>query len=182
VNVANLISLARLIAVPIVIWAMLTGEMALAFWLFVAAGVSDAVDGFIAKHFDSQTALGSYLDPLADKALLVSVYIVAAHVGYLPIWLAILVVFRDILIVGGVVLLYTLGRQPPHMAPLWISKLNTVLQILLAAMVLADGAFDIPPDRVVHALVWLTGATTLLSGVGYLIKWGRSVAGLEDER
>lgn len=181
-NVANIISLARLIAVPAIIWAILAEEMATAFWIFVAAGVSDAIDGFIARHFHMQTDLGSYLDPLADKALLVSVYIACGHEGYLPYWLVILVVFRDILIVGGVILLYTLNRRPPAMAPLWISKLNTAMQIILAALVLAGGAFDIPPDQVIQALIWAVGVTTALSGAGYLIKWGRDLAHMEDKR
>ena len=100
-NLANLITLARLISVPVVVWAILADEMALAFAIFVAAGVSDAVDGFIAKHFHTESVFGSYLDPLADKALLMSVYIALGHEGYLPMWLVILVVFRDILIIGG---------------------------------------------------------------------------------
>lgn len=181
-NVANLITLARLLAVPGVIWAILTEEMALAFWIFVAAGISDAVDGFIARHFHEQTELGSYLDPLADKALLVSVYIACGHEHYLPYWLVILVVFRDILIVGGVILLYTLNRRPPQMSPLWISKLNTAMQIVLAALALAGGAFDIPPDRVIQALIWIVGVTTTLSGASYIVKWGRDLAHMEDKR
>lgn len=180
-NVANFISLARLIAVPAIIWAILAEQMAAAFWIFVAAGLSDALDGFIARHFRQQTELGGYLDPIADKALLVSVYVAGGYEGYLPYWLVGLVVSRDILIVGGVVLLYILHRRRPQMAPLWISKLNTTMQIVLAALVLAGGAFDIPPDRVIDALIWLVGATTVLSGVAYLVKWGRSFTGQENE-
>lgn len=181
-NIPNLISLARLIAVPAIIWAILAEEMDAAFWIFVAAGVSDAIDGFIARHFRQQTTLGGYLDPLADKALLVSVYIACGHEHYLPYWLVILVVFRDILIVGGVILLYTLTHRMPHMSPLWISKLNTALQIVLAALVLAGGAYDIPPDRMIGALIWIVGATTALSGIGYLIKCGQELAHMEDKR
>ncbi|MFN4281490.1 MAG: CDP-alcohol phosphatidyltransferase family protein [Alphaproteobacteria bacterium] len=181
-NVANVISLARLIAVPAIIWAILADEMAAAFWIFVAAGASDAVDGFIARHFRMQTELGGYLDPLADKALLVSVYLACGHEQYLPYWLVILVVFRDILIVGGVLLLYTLQNRRPQMAPLWISKLNTAMQIVLAALVLAGGAFNIPPDRVIDVLIWIVGATTALSGAAYLVKWGRDLAQVEDKR
>ncbi len=181
-NVPNIISLARLIAVPGIIWAILAEEMVLAFWIFVAAGVSDAIDGFIARHFNAKSELGSYLDPLADKALLVSVYIACGYEHYLPYWLVILVVFRDILIVGGVILLYTLNHQRPQMSPLWISKLNTVMQIVLAALVLAGAAFDIPPDRVIEALIWIVGVTTALSGVSYLVKWGRDLAHMEDKR
>lgn len=178
VNVANLISLARLISVPAIIWAILAGEMDIAFWIFIAAGISDAVDGFIAKHFHLESVFGSYLDPLADKALLTSVYVTAGHAGYLPDWLVILVVFRDILIIGGVILLYTLN-QPVRMQPLLISKLNTAAQIVLAGLVLASGAFGLPQDAVIRAMIWLVAATTALSGAGYLIKWTRRVASLE---
>ncbi|MEE8515707.1 MAG: CDP-alcohol phosphatidyltransferase family protein, partial [Alphaproteobacteria bacterium] len=82
-------------------WLILDNQMELAFWLFIAAGISDAVDGYIAKHLDCQSVLGSYLDPLADKALLVSVYIALGNQSYLPNWLVIMVVFRDLMIVGG---------------------------------------------------------------------------------
>lgn len=179
-NLANLITLARLISVPIVVWAILTGEMGLAFALFVMAGMSDAIDGFIAKHFNSQSVIGSYLDPLADKALLVSVYITLGHVGYLPIWLVILVVFRDILIVGGVLLLYTLGHRGMRVEPLLISKANTVAQIVLAAVALGGPALDLMEPMVVAALVWAIAATTVASGAGYIIQWSRKVPGMDD--
>ena len=94
-NLPNLISLARLLSVPLMVWVILAGKMEFAFWLFIVAGISDAVDGFIAKHFGATSAIGKYLDPLADKALLVSVYVTLGHAGYLPTWLVILVVFRD---------------------------------------------------------------------------------------
>ena len=180
-TLANLISLARLISVPVVVWAIRVDEMRLAFGLFVAAGVSDAVDGFIAKRFHTETVFGSYLDPLADKALLVSVYIACGQAHYLPYWLVIMVVFRDILIVGGVILLYTLEHRRPQMSPPWISKLNTAAQIVLAALVLAGGAFNILPDGVIQALIWVVGLTTALSGINYLVKWGRDLAHMEDK-
>lgn len=179
-NIANLITLARLISVPIVVWAILAGEMGWAFALFVMAGVSDAVDGFIAKHFNSQSIIGSYLDPLADKALLVSVYITLGHEGYLPIWLVVLVVFRDILIVGGVLLLYTLGHRGLRVEPLLISKANTAAQIVLAAVALGGPAFDIVEPLIVTALVWGIAATTIASGASYIFQWGGKVPNMDD--
>jgi cardiolipin synthase len=134
-SIPNLISLGRLLSVPLAVWLILVGELGWAFWLFVASGLSDAIDGFIARAFRSRTALGGYLDPIADKALLVSVYLALGHVGYLPVWLVILVVFRDILIIGGVLLLYTL-KESFAMQPSFISKVNTTMQIVLAALVL----------------------------------------------
>ena len=128
----NVITFARLCAVPGAVWLVLNHRLDLAFWVFVAAGVSDAVDGWLARIRHSRSTLGAILDPVADKALLVSIYVTLAGIGVLPDWLAILVVFRDLLIVGGVLVLYVLG-QPPRIRPIFVSKLNTALQITLAA-------------------------------------------------
>ena len=102
-NLPNLITLARLLAVPLAVWLILDERYALAFWVFVGAGISDALDGYIAKRFDSRTRLGALLDPAADKALLAGVYVTLAIAGQLPDWLVFLVVFRDVLIIGGFV-------------------------------------------------------------------------------
>ncbi|MHA1113358.1 MAG: CDP-alcohol phosphatidyltransferase family protein [Alphaproteobacteria bacterium] len=172
VNLPNLISLGRLMSVPVITWLIMETRMTAAFWLFVAAGASDAVDGFIAKRFDSRTELGAYLDPLADKALLVSTYVTLGITGLLPGWLVTLVVFRDLLIVGGALLVHTL-RQTLTMRPLLISKLNTAAQITLAAMVLAEAglSFAVPDLRLVLCI--LVAVTTFLSGAAYVIAWGR---------
>lgn len=188
VNLPNLISLCRLLSVPLLVWLILDNQMELAFWLFIAAGISDAVDGYIAKQFDIRSVLGSYLDPLADKALLTSVYIVLGSQSFLPNWLVILVVFRDIMIVGGALLFYTL-TQTLKMAPLLISKVNTVVQIVLAGVVLGIAAMDVPEGSLpllqiylTWALIYLVAATTLLSGASYLVKWSRKAATMEDVR
>lgn len=181
-NLANLISLARLISVPVVVWAILVDEMRLAFGLFVAAGVSDAVDGFIAKRFHIESVFGSYLDPLADKALIMSVYIALGHQGYLPIWLVILVVFRDILIVGGVLLLFTMGSRDFRVAPLAISKINTAAQIVLAAVVLGGEALGMPEPTLLMVLIWTIAVTTALSGASYMVQWCRTASDMEHRR
>jgi cardiolipin synthase len=172
ISIPNAITLARLCAVPLAVWLILKHEMVAAFWLFVAAGVSDAVDGFIAKRFDARTEVGAVLDPVADKALLVTVYITLGLTGRLDDWLVILVVFRDIFIVGGVLVLYVLG-SPPAIKPLLVSKLNTALQIVLAGTVLLRAAYGIPGVMVVEALVWAVAASTLASGVAYAWGWVR---------
>jgi cardiolipin synthase len=172
ITVPNAITLARLCAVPAAVWLILKHEMVLAFWLFVAAGVSDAVDGYIAKRFGAQTDVGAVLDPVADKALLVSVYVTLGLTGHLPDWLVILVVFRDIFIVGGVLVLYVLG-SPPEIRPLPVSKVNTALQIALAALVLLHLAYGVPGPMVVDALVWGVAASTLASGAAYVLRWVR---------
>jgi cardiolipin synthase len=179
VNLPNLISLARLLSVPIVIWAMLADEMALAFWLFIAAGVSDAIDGFLAKHFGRQTVVGGFLDPLADKALLVSVFITLGKIGDLPLWIVILVVSRDVLIVGGAILFQTLTHSlKPE--PLMVSKLNTVAQIVLAATTLGELAMGADWHMAITLLIWAAAVTTLASGGSYIVQWSRRVATMEN--
>src|ERR1700726_3724150 len=122
VNLPNLITLGRLLCVPLAIWLVLSDELGAAFWLFVAAGLSDAIDGFIAKRFDQRSRLGALLDPLADKALLVSMFVTLGVAGHLATWLVILVVFRDVLIIGGFLLITALA-QTMRWEPLFISKL-----------------------------------------------------------
>jgi CDP-alcohol phosphatidyltransferase len=100
-SIPNLITLARILLVPVVIWAITSGEMRIAFLLFFAAGVSDAVDGFLAKRFGMQTELGAYLDPLADKAMIVSIYVALGIANVIPRWLVILVVSRDHAVMAG---------------------------------------------------------------------------------
>src|SRR3954454_8642645 len=171
-SIPNIITLGRLLSVPLAVWLILVGELGWAFWLFAAAGLSDAVDGFIARAFRSRTMLGGYLDPLADKALLVSVYLALGHVGQLPVWLVILVVFRDILIIGGVLLLYTL-KESFAMQPSFISKVNTTAQIALAALVLSAFGLEFTGwplylRPITTAMIWAVATTTTLSGLGYI--------------
>ena len=139
-SIPNLITLARILLVPVVVWAITSGEMRIAFLLFLAAGVSDAVDGFLAKRFGMATELGAYLDPLADKAMIVSIYVALGIAEAIPRWLVILVVSRDIMIVGAVMLSWLVDK-PVALKPLLVSKLNTVAQIVLALTVLGALAF-----------------------------------------
>lgn len=176
----NLITLGRLLAVPVTVYLLLLGLDRAAFWLFVAAGVSDALDGIVAKRFDLRSELGAYLDPLADKALLMSIYVTLGYLGHVAVWLVILIVFRDLLIVGGALLFHTLTRSLT-MEPLFISKANTTAQIVLACVVMAELAWDFSLPRVDLALVLLVAATTVLSGGAYVIKWGRKAAAMERD-
>ncbi len=164
----NAITLARICAVPAAVWLMLQDRLDLAFWVFVGAGVSDAVDGWLARVRNARSTLGAVLDPLADKALLVSVYVTLAAIHVLPSWLAILVVFRDLLIVSGVLMLAVIGA-PPRIRPLLISKLNTALQIGLAALALLVEGYDLELGGLLAAMVWLVAASTLVSGAAYVV-------------
>ena len=178
-NLANLITLGRLLAVPLAVWLILDARLTEAFFLFLLAGVSDAVDGFIAKRYDQRTEFGAVLDPLADKALLVSLYVTLGIAQYLPAWLVILVVFRDVLIVGGFILAKLLVL-PLRFAPLYISKINTGLQIVLVAYTLARLGLGFGGEALMTVLVWLTAATTVASGSAYLVRLGRTIAGMEQ--
>jgi cardiolipin synthase len=179
-NLANLITLGRLLVVPLVVWLILSGDYALTFWLFAAASVSDAIDGYVAKHFDQRSDVGALLDPIADKALIVSLFVTLGLAGDLPTWLVILVVFRDLLIIGGFLLATTL-TQPIAWRPLMVSKVNTALLLVLVTGVLAKLAFGLEVQALITGLVYLTGATTVASGAAYLVRWGRGVAGPEHE-
>ena len=168
--IPNLITLARLISVPAIIWLILSNKIAIAFWLFLAAGISDAVDGFIAKHFDAETELGKFLDPLADKVLLVATYLALGYTDHLATWLVILVVFRDLTIVGGA-LLYETVTHSLEMTPIAISKVNTVAQIILATYVLGSNGLVGELPMVMDMLVATVTLTTVLSGGAYIFMW-----------
>jgi cardiolipin synthase len=172
VSIPNLITLGRVILVPIVFWLLVSGQLQAAFLVFVVAGVSDAVDGFLAKRFKWETELGAYLDPIADKLLIVCIFIALGVTGRLPSWLVIIVVSRDVLIVIAIVLSWLLDHPTP-MKPLTVSKLNTVSQIVLAAVVLADEAFELRLKGPVLVLIWATAGLTLASLFAYLRVWLR---------
>ncbi|MEA2937582.1 MAG: hypothetical protein QOC56_1086 [Alphaproteobacteria bacterium] len=171
-SIPNLITLARILAVPVIVWAITSGEMRIAFALFLVAGLSDLVDGYLAKRFGMATELGAYLDPLADKAMIVSIYVALGVSGAMPRWLVILVVSRDIMIVCAVILSWVVDK-PVKLKPLAVSKLNTVAQIVFATIVLAALAFrwDIP--IVINALMALVAVLTLLSIGFYVAEWVR---------
>jgi len=171
-SIPNLITLGRIILVPAVVWAIISGEMLVAFALFLVAGISDAVDGFLAKRFHMASELGAYLDPLADKALIVSIYVALGIAGALPISLVILVVSRDIMIISGFMLSWLIGKPMP-VRPLAISKVNTVAQIFLATFVLAEQGFHFNAALLSTIVVLLVAVLTVLSIAFYLAEWVR---------
>jgi len=168
----NAISIARMFLVVPVVWSLLQLEFGAALVWIAVAGISDGLDGFLAKHYGWQSRLGSILDPLADKLLLVCSFITLTWLELIPLWLLLAVLIRDLLIViGGVIFHYTLGRF--DMQPSRISKLNTVIQIIFVlAVVFFHGDFAFTP-WVVDALVYIVFATTVLSGLDYLLVWGK---------
>ena len=171
-TIPNMITFGRLCAVPLAVWFILQHRVAEVFYLFVAAGLSDAVDGWLARRRGT-TALGTVLDPVADKALLITMYVTLAAISVLPDWLAILVVFRDVIIVGGVLVLPVLG-QPVQIRPLYLSKLNTALQVVLVALALLLEGFGLAAPALLTVLIWAVAASTLASGACYVWKAART--------
>lgn len=174
-SLPNLITLGRLMLVPVITWLLVAGETRIAFAAFVIAGLSDAADGYLAKTFNMETELGAYLDPLADKMLIVCIFVTLGIGGQLPAWLVIAVVSRDVLIVMAVVLSWVMGH-PVAIKPLAISKANTAAQIVLAGTVLADEAFQLGLQHLRTALVWTTAALTAASLLTYLDRWLRHMS------
>lgn len=178
VSIPNIITLGRIMLVPIVVWAIVSSQMAAAFAVFVVAGVSDAVDGFLAKRFNMASELGALLDPLADKALLVSIYMALGIWGAIPRWIVILVVSRDIMIVTAVIVSWLFDKPIP-MRPLMVSKLNTVAQVAFAALVLASLGFGFNPAPYDMILMGLVTVLTLASVSLYLVEWVRHMSTIE---
>jgi cardiolipin synthase (CMP-forming) len=169
-NLPNLITLARLLMTPIAVTMIVSQRYVAAFMIFVLAGISDGIDGFLAKRFELRTELGSYLDPLADKALLISIYVTLAAMGVLWPGLAILVVTRDLMILFAVLVSWLLNK-PVAIHPVWISKFNTVAQIAFAALVLGAKAYGYEEIAAQEVLAAIVAASTLASGGVYIAQW-----------
>ena len=173
-HLPNLLSLLRLVAAPFVAWAVLAGHDTLALIVFVAAGLSDGLDGFIARHWQAMSRFGAWLDPAADKLLMLATYVALLGVAATPWWLVALVIGRDLLIAGGW-LLARLLSLPLTFRPLAIGKLSTLLQIAYAGLVLITLAFNISHPPLLLAAAAATGLLTLLSGAAYLGLFARAL-------
>jgi cardiolipin synthase len=170
INLPNFITIGRLFLVPVLIVMLTQGRWLAAFMCFIIAGVSDAVDGFIAKRFSLRTELGAYLDPLADKALLMSIYVTLSVIGTLPGWLAITVVSRDVMIMVGVVLAWLMS-QPVAIKPLLVSKVNTAAQIGFAGIVLGANALGFGLGWARNWMMAGVAVLTVASAAAYLLTW-----------
>jgi cardiolipin synthase (CMP-forming) len=169
-NLPNFITLARMLMTPLAVMMIISQRFLPAFLIFILAGISDGIDGFIAKRFDLRTELGAYLDPLADKALLISIYVSLAIYAGLPAWIAITVVSRDVMILMAVLVSWLLDK-PVEIRPVWVSKLNTVAQITLAGFALGVRAYGLDQPILQASLQWMVAATTLASGAVYVAQW-----------
>ena len=170
--------MARILLVPVVVYAIALGELRLAFLLFMAAAISDAVDGFLAKRFGMKTELGAYLDPLADKVLIVSIYVALGITGVIPLWIVILVVSRDFMIVGAIILSWLVDR-PVAIKPHMISKANTAMQIIFACLVLGSKGLGFDAEPVLTLVMALVAVLTLVSVGLYVGDWIRHMNSAE---
>ena len=173
-NLPNLITISRLLLTPYIVWLLLIESYFLGFIFFLISGISDALDGFIAKRFNQKTLLGSYLDPIADKFLIVSAIVLLGYNGYVPIWLIIIIVSRDIAIFGAVIISWMLGTNL-RIEPLIISKINTFLQLFYIVMtftVILNNEFLTELIISIHDVTtYLIAVSTVLSWLFYLRVW-----------
>jgi len=174
-HLPNIISGLRVVLVGPIVWALLNQRFELAIWLFLIAGVSDGVDGFLAKRFGWSSRLGGILDALADKFLLVSTFVCLWWLGVFPGWLVLWILARDLLIVTGGVL-YNSRVEKVDPEPSLISKLNTVLQIVLAALGVVHLGLYAMPQWLLSGLMYAVVLTVLFSGAGYVREWSRRAA------
>jgi cardiolipin synthase (CMP-forming) len=171
-NAAIAVTLLRFLLAPVFVWLLLRQAYAPALGIFLAASLSDALDGFLARRFGLATPLGAILDPLADKVLIACGILTMGWVGALPLWLAGIVLLRDAAIVSGAIA-YRYATGSIRMDPLMLSKLNTAVQfVLVLAALLAHSGF-VMPGGWLDILVWATLATTLASGTQYVVQWAR---------
>ena len=181
-QIPNGLTLIRLLAVPIMVWLLLEGDVGVAFWVLVMSGLTDLVDGALARAWRVESRVGRVIDPLADKALIVTAFITLAKTGLLANWLVVIVVARDIMIVGGVLLLYTM-RINVQTQPTVISKMNTATQILLLVTVMApfglpDALSELMPLAApLYGLTTAVAVLTLISGGIYFIRGWRMLGG-----
>lgn len=166
----NAISLLRIVLVIPILSLILSGSFAWALALFFVAGFSDGIDGYLAKRFDWHTRLGGLLDPVADKLLVAGTFVTLAYTQHIPVWLAAVVILRDLIIIGGAAA-YNFIVRPVQGEPTKISKLNTVLQLLFLLSVLSRAAFGWPDEIAITVLGAAILITAVISGVDYVLSW-----------
>lgn len=170
-QIPNILTLIRIAACPVLVLLLHDRNYQMALALFLAAGITDGLDGYIAKRFNYISKFGSVLDPVADKLLIASAYIMLAMLGDIPFWLLIVVMFRDLVIVAGYLMFVAMGEKLP-MRPIITSKINTFMQISLMVAVLLEKSGFLHIPLVTEALVVGVLLTTIISGIQYVWVWG----------
>jgi len=179
-SIPNILTVIRILLTPLLVICLLKQMYMYSLLLFTIAGISDGLDGFLARTFDSRTELGAYLDPVADKVLLVTAFLSLAYLKLLPMWLTVVVIARDILIVLGIAIC-SLWHVHVTIRPSMISKATTFFQIALVFFVLLDTGYP-HFSRLNSGLYWITAAVTILSGLHYLYLGLNLLQGSEDEK
>ncbi len=170
-TIPNILTIVRILLTPVFVMAYTSENFNLAWILFAIAGLTDALDGFLARIWNQRTELGAMLDPLADKTLLVTSFICLALKGWLPVWITVLVVSRDAIIIGGLAVLSFWGVDVRRrIKPIWISKFTTVAQIFLVIFVMLQRSFSLNFHLTLVAVIWITAAATVFSGIAYIRK------------
>jgi len=172
-HIPNALSLFRLALIAPFLMYLYNQEYSCAFYAFVLAGITDGLDGWLARKYHWQSFLGSFIDPLADKLLVASSFISLALIGLLPWWLVILVFLRDVSISLGVVVWYWFIQRKLDFEPSFLSKLNTTLQLFLVVLCLFQLAYFQFPSRLIDLVILLTAATTAITYIDYMIIWGK---------
>ncbi len=178
-NIPNLLTLGRILLTPFIIYAILKHQPVLALLLMVIAGLTDMLDGAIARYFNQRSIVGAYMDPLADKLMLIGSFVTLFVIDQIPLFLFIAVVFRDVVIIIGAIA-YELVTHKLEMEPSMASKATTFLQIIFVLATLADMAWQLPGDTIQFGLLWLTFAFTCLSGIQYMVVWMKKAVTAED--
>jgi cardiolipin synthase len=168
-TIPNLITSLRIILTPVFIIFLINDKLTSALIFFILAGISDALDGAIARLFDQKSKLGAFLDPLADKLLLASSFVMLAVKGYIYPWLTVIVISRDIMISLGILILF-FNSQDFTIRPAFFSKITTCLQLICVFMVLFSAHFQLP-YQVMEGLFWMTALMTIISGLHYMVRW-----------
>lgn len=170
-NIPNSLTVLRIVLVPVIVILLIQGQYGKALVCFIIAGVTDGLDGLLARILNQTTVVGAYLDPLADKTLVISMFLTLAIIGVIPGWLAVVVISRDCIILGGILVL-TLMSVAHEIKPSFVSKINTMLQlavIFFALLLKMDGA-----GKHFHGafmfICWITAMFTVISGADYLLK------------
>ena len=155
---------------PVLILLLNNQAYPMALWVFMMAGLTDGLDGLIARRYGYFTQLGAVLDPLADKLLLLSSFVMLTIAGDLPFWLLIIAAFRELIIITGVVLL-TILYDHFEMKPIISSKINTFMQIMLVILVLVEKSEIVQLSGLITFLIWIVAITTIISGFQYVLEW-----------
>ncbi len=169
-NIPNLITLLRIILVPVIVILLIQGSFLKALIAFVVAGLSDALDGFLARVLNRQTVLGAYLDPIADKALLASSFVTLSVLHIIPSWLAVIVISRDFIILLGILVL-SIMSIPVEIRPTYVSKVTTALQLTTVLLALSFRSLPYDLNGIwLLAVYWLTALFTIVSGFNYIAR------------